>query len=580
MTPTPRNQRLEVCPVLAQLTFQINHFANCLLDCLAETTTNNVRGKMRKLFIISVSLLMFFTPATIANAAELPIYMKSSNAAAVLSVIATSGDTISGKYLPGIPDGMGALKNANGTITLLSNHEISNADKNAQLGRKENAPWGASISRMTYDVSTSKVTEVTPFIKSISYYNYTTGKWSAKWQGSAPAGAPASDSYGAENFSNALNRFCSGDLIPAGGMSHTEIVNKKKITYGTTESIYLTGEEGSDWSRVFAFDMNGNGVQLPRMGLASWENALANPASGKSTVVMLNEDGSATDSQLYMYLGTKQTNGANFAEKAGFTNGELYTLSVANFRTDNAFRTAVKPGVKIDADFNKVNWNPRFVDFAKQSQSSGTTFARVEDGVWDPKNPNVYYFLTTESNKDPLATAPNPSTPTVKRDGGALWKLTFKDVKKPLLGAELEILLNGSEGIYLNKPDNLGIDPAGYLLIQEDPGGNEHIARIVAYRIFDGKTAVVATFDENFVKTGGSRFITIDEETSGIVDVSALLRSKGDLASYFFLNAQIHAPASKSRPDLTVDAATLDAAVLEGGQYYLLKINDWNAIFN
>lgn len=59
------------------------------------------------------------------------------------------------------------------------------------------------------------------------------------------------------------------------------------------------------------------------------------------------------------------------------------------------------------------------------------TLARVEDGHFDPKKPNDYYFVTTESNKDPKATAPNPETPTVPRDGGALWRLSLKDVNDP-----------------------------------------------------------------------------------------------------------------------------------------------------
>ena len=78
---------------------------------------------------------------------------------------------------------------------------------------------------------------------------------------------------------------------------------------------------------------------------------------------MGNEDNNATDSQLYMYVGTKQTTGANFAEKAGLTNGKLYTIALENYLTDNAVRKAAK-GTKINVGFNEVNTNPKFGNFS------------------------------------------------------------------------------------------------------------------------------------------------------------------------------------------------------------------------
>ena len=59
-----------------------------------------------------------------AYAAEAPVYLIPATDAASLAVIATTGDKISNEVLRGVPDGMGAMKNADGTLTLLSNHEI------------------------------------------------------------------------------------------------------------------------------------------------------------------------------------------------------------------------------------------------------------------------------------------------------------------------------------------------------------------------------------------------------------------------------------------------------------------------
>jgi len=201
-----------------------------------------------------------------------------------------------------------------------------------------------------------------------------------------------------------------------------------------------------------------------------------------------------------------------------------------------------------------------------------------------PINPNVFYFLTTESNKDPIATAPHPSTPTVTRDGGALWRLTFKDAQNPLLGAELEMLLNGGENIYMSKPDNMAVTKDGIILIQEDPGNNDHVSRVLAYRIKDAKIATVAAFDPVYFAKGASQLMTVDEESSGIIDVTSMIAKKGDQNSYFLLNSQIHTNGVvAARPDLasrsTATKTRLNNIAVEGGQFYLMTVSDWSAVF-
>ena len=187
--------------------------------------------------------------------------------------------------------------------------------------------------------------------------------------------------------------------------------------------------------------MNGTGYQFPGIGMASWENLLTNPKPGKNTVVIGNEDGSATNSHVKMWVGQKQATGNAF-EKAGLANGKLYVLNVPAAANDNVFRTTIGKNKETSVEFKEVNWNQTVADFDKSVTAAGSEFARVEDGEWDPNDPNIFYFLTTESNKDPVATAQNPALPGVSRDGGALWKLTFKDAQNPLLGAKLKMLLN------------------------------------------------------------------------------------------------------------------------------------------
>lgn len=539
---------------------------------------------MKKInIVIALSVAASTLLAQGAYAADAPIYVISATDGATISVVATTGDTVGTEVLRGVPDGMGALKNADGTLTLLSNHEISLSSAVAQASKSTTGTWGSSISKMVYDPATNKITKIENLIKNMSYYNYSTALWGPTWTQSVPVGTPTVDSYGGDIGTNGLNRFCSGNLVAAGGLSYAvkDAKTKKTVTYGYTGAVYFTGEEGGDTSRAFAFDLNGNGVQLPGLGLAGWENFLTKPGTGRSTIVMGNEDNNATDSQLYMYVGTKQTTGANFAEKAGLTNGKLYTVALEGLASDNAVRAAKKVGDKIKVGFNQVNTDPNYGKFSAMAQANGTTFSRIEDGQWDPKNPNVYYFLTTESNKDPLATVINPAN-TYSRDGGALWKMTFADAKDPFKGATIEMLLNGTEAIYLNKPDNLTVDENGYIILQEDPGNNEHVARVVAYRISDGKTAVLANFDTQYFTKAGTKFITVDEETSGIINVNQFLKAGSDSKSHFFFNAQVHTKLSVARPELIAglgaDAVTaLDNKAIEGGQYYHLVV-DWTKV--
>lgn len=499
-----------------------------------------------------------------------PVYVLSKNAAVDIKAIATVGDSVTGTMVRGIPDGMGAYDNGRGGISLLSVHEISTSNAFALKGKSSTAPWGTSITKFTVSKNTNAVTNVQNFMQKVNFYNYTTGKYQETPAGAAPVGATAG------LFDWGISRFCSATYAAAGTFIHNGV--------GYEGGLFFAGEESGDESRGFAFDEEGTGYQLPRMGMMSFENIMPSLKPGANTVAIASEDGAATDSQLYVYAGKKQSTGTAI-DKAGLTNGDLHVMNIPSVKSDNLFRTTVGKNKKVAVEFVKVDWNTTTPLFAKESREKGTTMARVEDGHWDPSNPNVFYFVTTESNKDPIATAPNPATPTVSRDGGALWRLTFKDAQNPAAGAELEMLLNGGESVYMAKPDNITVTENGkYILIQEDPGNNAALARIIAYRVSDSKLAVVAQFDANKFIKGGSEFMTEDEESSGIIDATKLLAKPGDTKAYFFFNAQVHTAGSiAARPDLVGrNAAKKDAIntkTVEGGQFYVMTISDWDAVF-
>ena len=536
-------------------------------------------SRVKRGLAIATSIAALSTFATPAYAAA-PTYMEAVAPSATLTPIASAGDMVGSYLVPGIPDGLGVIKNGN-TLRIITNHEWS-ATNAVAAGRTTAGGLvsGSFLSDMTYDIATQKVTKAVDLFKDVVWYNYATGTYGNT--PGAPTGALVKDAYGTLNHSYLLNRFCSGSLSPA------EAFYDKASGTGIKDALFFAGEEGSDESRGFATNLTtGQLVQLPALGLAAWENFIPAPTTTKNTVIMGNEDGDAKDSQLWMYMGTKTKTGKWF-EKAGLTNGKSYVLAAtADAPVANDYEIRAKYGknkpfaVTFAAVDTKANGKAQNVE----ANTKGIELARVEDGHFDPNKPNDFYFVTTQSDSDPTglkvvgATTPNPATPTVTRDGGALWRLRFVDANKPFLGSTLELLLDGSEDIYMSKPDNITVDGLGNVLIQEDPGKNAHLARIVSYRISDGKVGTVARFKADYFTESGTAFITSDEESSGIVEVSNELRtSKTDKASYYMFAAQVHATPAKSRPDMDATDATLAKAV-EGGQWYILKITNWTDVY-
>ncbi len=541
----------------------------------------NERNHVRARRVLSSGLLTvaLCAPMASAGAASEFSYMEPVASGVTLTPVLTTGDKVGGVMWPGVPDGIGVLKDGD-SLVLLVNHELSasNAVAVAQKRANGNAS-AATVSAVNIDPKTKSVTAVRDLLSSVAWYDYSTGQYGAKPV--APAGAAKQDEFKTPLHTTALNRFCSSHLAQPGELAYRETKNGKTVTYGFTGPAYFTGEEGGDESRAFVMSNTGNMVQLPRLGLAAWENFIVAPSKSIRTVIMGNEDGSATDSQLFMYVGEKKAEG-DWVEKAGLTNGQNYVMSIDGIANDNAFRAQKGKNSPVAVSWKPINTDLNGKDQNAMARSLGSTMARVEDGAFDPANPNDYYFVTTESNKDAKATAPNPASPKISRDGGALWRLRFTDVSNPLAGATLTMLLDGSEAPFLNKPDNIDVDGKGNVLIQEDPGNNDHIARLVAYRISDGKIGTVAKFKDAYFAPGASQFITKDEESSGVTDVTRFMASgPNDTNSYFVLDAQVHSSANAARPDLASNKeiqAEL-AQAIEGGQLYVLTVADWNAVY-
>jgi hypothetical protein len=453
----------------------------------------------------------------------------------------TVGDKAAGNgyRMVGIPDGLGALASGRRTADLLMNHELP-----ATSGAiRDHGQTGSFVARLTVDTQSGAVLAGDDLITSVRYWQYPTAAY-------GPTPVPPAGSAHTPQFS----RFCSGALTAPG-----QLLNRRSGN-GYDGQLYLANEENGDDGRAFAVALDGTASQLPRLGLFSWENTLAAANRTDTTLVMGNEDGGS--GQLRVYRGTKTSSGSP-VDRAGLNNGVLSVIDVVNeaVSTDAQFRTTYGKNDPAPVDLSQIDWNQSGKAQNDQAAAGGLTLNRIEDGAFDPKHPNDYYFNTTEGGDK----TPHPEVAGAVRDGGGLWRLSFKDLEHPELGGSLTLLLDGSEAPFLNKPDNMTIDDRGNLLLQEDPGNNASVARIVAYRIADGAVGVVAQFDParfSAPATGQPSFITQDEESSGILDVSGLLGRPGT----FVFDAQVH----KANPD---------PELVEEGQLLTMTVSNWDRVY-
>ncbi|CAN5476510.1 hypothetical protein BH18ACT8_BH18ACT8_17660 [soil metagenome] len=463
-----------------------------------------------------------------------------------------------GYDMVGIPDGMGAFRKDGRVVTYL-NHELDVADGEGIV--RAHGEEGAFVSRLVINPETGAVVKGRDLIRSVRYWDYPAGTYSD---------APGAPEDAVEGHTAAFSRFCSAYLT-SWGQLYSETAG-----VGTRERVYFANEESGDEGRVFGVLKWGRAVQLPRLGLLSWENTLAAYNATKTTVVMGNDD--ENPGELRVYVGTKRASGS-VVQKAGLTNGKLFVVDAVNESvTDDAeFRAAFGKGHPARVTFGsdeRIDWTQSGLEQDAEAAAKGLSLNRIEDGAFDPNHKNDYYFLTTEGG----STEPSPYEPGVDRDGGGLWRLRFRNVEHPELGGTLTLMLDGSERPYLNKPDNMTIDYYGNLLVQEDPGGNDHLARIVAYNIRTGARGVLARFDRALfgvtnpagVEPDDRAVLTTDEESSGIIPTDKLFGQ-----GTFMFDAEVH--TQKTLPPGT-GPGTVEEYV-ELGQLLIMKVDSWGKVY-
>lgn len=436
-----------------------------------------------------------------------------------ITSLLTVGDTApdnasTGWRFVGIPDGTGAYANDDGTLNLIVNHELGSTSGIV----RDHGSKGAFLDLIVLDPATGDIISGDDLIQS--------GEDIFTWNGvDYVAGTTA------------WNRFCSADL-PA-----LSAFYDANTGLGTEERIYLTGEEAGSEGRAFAFVLtdvdttDGTAArvayELPWMGNFSYENAVASADSGAKTVVISLDDSGG--GQLYVYVGDKQATG-NAIERAGLTEGDLFGIKVTGLTAETngsslptAGATFTLQQMGADGDVSGMTG----VQLEAESAAEGVTaFLRPEDGAFDPTNPNAFYFVTTNGFGSP----------------SRLWVLEFENIENPLAGGTIRLLLDGTEGQQMF--DNLTVTEDGLVILQEDPGGQDYLAKIWMYdpnadqrsvETPDGATGLtlIAQHDPaRFAPGVASPLLTRDEESSGMIDVTSMVSDDEHLT--FLFDVQAH----------------------------------------
>lgn len=448
----------------------------------------------------------------------------------------TVGD--SAKEVPyvmvGIPDGMGAVAGKfaeNGEyvadkafMTIFLSHELG---ATAGIARAH-GQTGAFVSQWTMHLNTKQIKSGEDLITRVM-----------TWDNGAFV-----DTTGATQF----GRFCSADL-PA----KTAFFNPR-TRKGFDGLIYMKGEESGAEGRAFATvatgDEKGTTYQLPYLGRFSWENSVAHPKAGDKTLVVGLDDSSP--GQVYLYVGDKQKHG-NPVEQAGLQYGKLFGVKVVDGGANYAGSTVpLENAGAINGRFELVDLSDHATGTGANLQlqsvaNSVTEFARPEDGHWDSKNPNVFYWVTTGRSGQ----------------SARLYKFSFDSIANPT-GGTIEMVLDstalvGTDGEAARSFDNITVDGNGDIIIQEDPGNSAYIAKTWKFDPDTKQAVQIFESDRARFLPGAAGFLTQDEENSGVIDVTDIVKNARwyePSRRYYLGNMQAH--------------YDIPGELVQGGQLYLM----------
>lgn len=464
--------------------------------------------------------------------------------------ILTAGDAARNGYrMSGIPDGLGAYDNDDGTITVLMNHEIDNISG----AIRAHGAKGAFVSEWVINKRNLRVISGNDLIKNVYGWNAATQQ--------------SDDVTSTVTF----NRFCSADLA-----SPRAFFNPRS-GLGSHARIFLNGDESGVNGYAMAHVATGNGKSSSYIlgkfntktngsggtDVGGWENLLANPFPQNQTVVIGDNDGGTgiMKDALAVYVGTKTKTGSE-VDKAGLTNGVTRFVKVDGITSEISDATARTSGIVSGMRFNL-------------SDSTSTHFSRPEDGAWNPRNPNEYYFVTTDQlDKTDLSGG-------TQKGGTRLWRLTFDDIKNVDAGGKIDILVDSANlagGVGVDKPDmfdNISVNADGTITLLEDVGNVEHNGKMWQFDPANGSITLLSKFDPAlFGDIVGGSFVagthTKDEETSGVIDITRIL-DRHDGKKYELFVVQDHATAASLQAIGALNAEADPVAMFQGGQLILMS---------
>jgi hypothetical protein len=467
-----------------------------------------------------------------------PAQLVATESGVVIDPILSTGDTVGGYQMSGIPDGLGAYRSGggegesddnddgsqqgehgssgsddsgdSGNITLLMNHELAG---NAPPGP------GARVSKLTIDADSRSVTSASYVVTGLEQYA----------------------------------RFCSGNLDILNGKAWYQ-TGEESTNVGTPSPTDTSvGHGGSS----IAVDVAADAVyETPQFGYLPHENVVA--AKKLPTATWLTtEDGSPTGnrSQLYAYISNDKNWEAAIKDTAA-ANGSLYVWRADDAAADgNPSTNDIHRGQTLHGHFVPVtraeNSNAASLEAAAQAKGA-FDFTRLED-LTTTNDPTRFYFndtgaLGAETQKGRLyrldANRSNPREASITL----------------LIDGDLSVTAGDANDIV--NPDNIAASSRS-LIIQEDRNEENRSAatkggysRILVYDIRTGTIRSVARVNTTVGLPG-------DWESSGVIDARGLLGP-----NWWFVVVQAHTSvAPQPGPSLTPNSS-----VGEDGQLLAIKI--------
>ncbi len=392
----------------------------------------------RRTTIVALGLIALLAGPGTAGA-ETPRYAASVHPAYRVRTLVSVGDRLPRTGEPGArfrmvgrPDGLGFDERADGTARLWMSHELA-VDVSSRPLPGEPAVRGAFVSAWRLDARGDPVSGDVAF--------------DDVYQDRRLVGPLATETNGTPAF----GRFCSGFFAGA--------------EVGFDPPMYLASEEATAPSTFSPLGgqavaiYGGEAHALSALGHLQRENAIVQPAPGRRTAIVVLEDGAASDSQLYLYLGRKDPDAKHPLVRNGLIGGHLFVFA------------AVDPGVVTEGDITSGTVDGRWVripgaallddvGLEEAADAAGALgFVRLEDGAFPPTAPHDFVFASTGGDE------------AAGNGLGRLYHLQL-DPRSPRGPAALRLAYDadlvvgaGEDGPI--SPDNLEV-VGGHLFVQED----------------------------------------------------------------------------------------------------------------